>query len=239
MLGIVDTGAGIVKFADDVSIFGIDPDGQQAAAATLHHGVGGVVDDVQIDLLHLMRIGDHRRQGGMKISLDHDVVDLQIVIAQGDGIFDNVAQIDMRFMGLVLAGKRQQILHDSLGPLGLLVKFPHIIGAALFQLLHFQKLRVADDGGQRIIQFVSNARDQLADGRHLLALQKLFLGAAQVLIRFSGFVVELDFLNGGGKLATNADQYALVGGAEFALRPAAGAQQTQNFFLAPQDHPEP
>src|SRR5207302_3290269 len=60
VLGIVDTGAGIVKFADDVSIFGIDPDGQQAAATTLHHGVGGVVDDVQIDLLQLMRIGDHR-----------------------------------------------------------------------------------------------------------------------------------------------------------------------------------
>jgi len=49
-------------------------------------------------------------------------------------------------------------------------------------------LAVTENCRQRIIELVGYTRDELANGSHLLALQKLFLGQSQTLIsvlRFS------------------------------------------------------
>ena len=55
--------------------------------------------------------------------------------------------------------------------LSLLEELSDEIGGALAEAFAFEQLGVAENRRQRVIQLVSDAGDQLADGRHLLTLQ--------------------------------------------------------------------
>ena len=95
-------------------------------------------------------------------------------------------------------------------PLRLLEQFADVILRARVQAFGLEQLRVAQDRGQRIVQFVRDAGNQLADGRHLFALQQLFLRLAQIFVSAAGFFVEADLFDGGGQLPADGDQQVLV-----------------------------
>ncbi len=59
------------------------------------------------------------------LALDLDVVYLQIVIAQRQGLVQHPADIHLLLLRLALAGKRQQVLHHAVGALRLLEEFAH------------------------------------------------------------------------------------------------------------------
>ena len=80
---------------------------------------------------------------------------------------------------------------------------------------------------------MGHAGNQLAHRRHLFALQQLLLGAAQIFVGPSGFVVELNTVNGSGKLPAHGDHYAFIRRAEFVNGAAAGAENAKDLFLAP------
>ena len=95
---------------------------------------------------------------------------------------------DRRALGLVLAREAEQALHDVMSPLRLFVKFFDVIGASRFvSSSDLQQLAIAQNRGERIIQLVSNAGNELSHGCHLFALQELLLRAPQALVGVAGF----------------------------------------------------
>ena len=93
---------------------------QLAFAPGFKNGIDGIVDDVQENLLDLMRVGDdHRRLGG-QVAVDIDVVDLEIVVAQGQGFVEHFADVDFVALRLALAREGKQVLHYAVRALRLL-----------------------------------------------------------------------------------------------------------------------
>ncbi len=176
---------------------------------------------------------------GLDFALDLDVVDLQIVVAQGQSFIQHLADIHLLLLRLALAGERQQVLHHAMSALRLLEEFADEVGGAVRQPFAFQQLGIAQNRGQRIVQFVRYSGDQLSDRRHLFALQQLLLGVAQVFVGAAGFFVEPDFLDGGGQLPADRDQQTLVVAGVLAALPAADTHNADGFVFAPQQHPDP
>ena len=82
----------------------------------------------------------------------------------------------------MLAREAQQILHDAMSALRLLVKLFGVFDSLRAHLAAgAEQLAVAENGGERIVEFVSDAGNQLSDGGHFFAVQKLFLSAAKVV----------------------------------------------------------
>ena len=85
-----------------------------------------------------------------------------------------------------------------MGALGLFEKFAHEVRSPLGQAFAFQELGVTENRGQRIVQLMRYARNQLSHCRHLFTLQQLLLSATQVFISAASLFVKTDFLDSGG-----------------------------------------
>ena len=81
----------------------------------------------------------------------------------------------------MFAGKDKQILDDFRRPFSLRVDLLKILVALLRQsLVAQQQLGVATDARERVVQFVGDARDQLADSREFFRLNELLFKLATV-----------------------------------------------------------
>src|SRR6185437_1478853 len=156
-----------------------------------------------------------------------------------NGVFNNTAEINLNTLGLVLARKGKQVLHDALGALRLLVQLGNKFFHPRFKLFAFQKLSVSQNSSERVIKLVGHSGDQLTHRRHLLALKELFLGAPEIFIGFLGFIVELNLFDGGGELPANGNHDAFFRARKLPGGTAAGGQYPEHFFFTPQDHPHP
>ena len=84
-----------------------------------------------------------------------------------------------------LAGKAEQVLHDLLGALRFLQNHAQIAARAFGDLgIFHQQVGESEDGGERIVDFVGDAGDQLSDGRHFFGVHQL--GAQHRRIRDVG-----------------------------------------------------
>ena len=88
-----------------------------------------------------------------------NVVYFQVVVAQGQSFVEHLANVDMLFLRLALAGEGQQALHHAMRALRLLEEFADEVGGAVAQAFAFEKLGVAENRGQRIVEFVRDAGD--------------------------------------------------------------------------------
>ena len=77
------------------------------------------------------------------------------------------------------------------------------------------------------------------DGRHLFALQKLFLRFAEIFVGAAGFFVEPDFFDGGGELAADGDQQVFVVAGIFVAQLVAQAHDADWIVFAPEKDPDP
>ena len=171
LAGLFDSRPGILKFREHIAIFCGHANFQAAALPGFQHGVDGIIDDVEEYLLELMRVGGHGRKVGVNLLLQLYVIYPQIVVTQREGFLENFANVYLLFLRLALPGKRKQVLHYPMRPLSLLEELSDEIGGALAEAFAFEQLGVAENRRQRVVQLVSDAGDQLADGRHLLTLQ--------------------------------------------------------------------
>src|SRR6185437_5465079 len=105
MFGIENAWAGIMKRSNHMAVVSKNANSQPAAASAIKHGISSIIDNVEIDLLKLMRISHYRRQHRLKIPFYCDVVYLQVVVAQCDGIFQHAAQVNMHPSWSMLPGK--------------------------------------------------------------------------------------------------------------------------------------
>ena len=110
-----------------------------------------------------------------EIAIDRYVLDSQFVAAQRQGAFDDFVDVDAAALGLVLPREVEEIFHDAPRALRFVVDLLGLRELAGLQSVTQQELRVPHDGGERIVQFVRDAGDQLAESGHFFRLQHLRL----------------------------------------------------------------
>src|SRR5437879_13348786 len=118
-----------------------------------------------------MRVGHGVRQRFVVFAPYVDAADAQLVTAQLQGIVEDVVDGGRDLLGFVLACEGQQVLYDATGAAGLAVD--RFSGRALVggePLFGEQQLGERRDAGERVIELVRDARDQLSDRRHLFRL---------------------------------------------------------------------
>ena len=172
MIGL-DAGAVVLDADPDTRGRPAGRDAQHALAVRLGHRLLGVDDDVQDDLLQLVRIGQGLRQVLREIGLHLDVAHAHLVGAQLERGLDDAVDRRHDALGLVLAGEGQEVLHDAGRPLGLVADALQGTRERRLLVLLQEELREPGDAGQRVVQLVRHARHQAADRRHLLVLQQL------------------------------------------------------------------
>ena len=101
------------------------------------------------------------------------------------------------------------------------------------EFVGFQKLAVAENRRQRIVQFVCDAGNQLTDGDHLLALQELLLRAAQRLVGFARLFEQQRFVDGGGDLIADGGEQIQFGRREIARLAIPDNEDSHNAILRP------
>ena len=123
-----------------------------------------------------------------------------------------------------------------MGALGLFIDFFEVVaGARARDFFRFEKLAVAEDGGEGIIELVGYAGNQLADGGHFFALEELFLGAAEIFIGFASLLEEERFVDRGGDLIGDGGEEAQFRGGKFALGAGADDEGAHDAVFGPQD----
>src|SRR5262249_56169995 len=92
-----------------------------AACGSVQDGVHGVVEDVEKDLLQLVEVGVNLGQVGIEVAVNGDVIQLQIVFAKRQRLFEHPVDLHGASLRLVLARKTQQVLNDAVISLSLLI----------------------------------------------------------------------------------------------------------------------
>ena len=159
------------------------PHDEDAAAVGRQHGLFGVDDQVEQDLLDLMAVGEYLRQAGGERVDDGDVGDALLVGAQGQRFADHEIHVDHRARRLALAGEGQQVPHD---PRRALRFAEDRLEPAADRVLERGALRQAfgpaQNGRERVVQLVRDARDRLAERGHLLGLEQLVKDVAGLIV---------------------------------------------------------
>ena len=136
-------------------------------------------------MLKLIAVGEQLRQSGGERLDDLDVADALLVCAERQRLAYDGVDIDHGARRLALAREGQEVADDAGGALGFAEdRFEAAADGGVERCALGQPLRPAEDRGERIVQLVRDARNRLAERRHLLGLQQLVVDVA-------GLVVEL------------------------------------------------
>src|ERR1043166_3504788 len=148
----------------------------QAGTPGRLHGVIRLVQDIQEHLLQLVRIADQIRQALIEFLHNLHAVIGKVIRAQGDGLAQNVVDLERLALRRALAGKTQQVLHDLLGALRLFQDHLQILAGAArdFRILH-EQVGKSHDGRERVVDLMGHAGDKLADGSHFFRVHQLGL----------------------------------------------------------------
>ena len=179
--------AGITHLQGHVAPRGERQGGQQAAVVGLVHrleagpdrdeatdlvpdGLGGVGHQIHDELLHLRRIRGNVRQPGREVIPHHRLL--------GDGHCEELGhlqhqavQIHIDDLQMALPRIGQQLPGQVRGPQRGLLDLVQIgQGRALRRELHRPQIRVAQDGGEQVVEVVGDAAGQDAETLQLLGL---------------------------------------------------------------------
>src|SRR3970040_1025675 len=170
-----DAHAAIVDLDFDDRIAGHGPNLEHAA---IGHGIFGVQEKVQKDLLELAVVAVDGRQFRLQILEHADAAGLELVIEQQEGIFDHPVEVDFGELRARGAGEAEQVIDDLRSAEGLLDDLfnqlqPRVVAIHLLG----QHLDVVGNHRQRGIDLVGHARSQQADGGQLFRLHQLLLEA--------------------------------------------------------------
>ena len=167
-----------------MSLVGVVPgaDDERAAAVGGEHRLLGVDDEVEQDLLELVRVGEHLRQAGGKRGQHGDVRDALFVGAQRERLADDVIEIDHRARGVTLAREGEEVAHDAGRALRLAEDDVQAAPRRIVHLALRQPLGPREDRRERVVQLVGDAGDRLAERGHLLGLQQLVIEVARLVV---------------------------------------------------------
>src|SRR5882757_9256900 len=138
----------------------------------LLYRVIGVIENVQENLLQLLRIAEGRRQILIEFLNDFYSVTDEIVTSELDGLPQYVIDLYQFALYRTLPREAQQILHDVLGALRFLQDDLQIFARVFGDLRVLEKeIGEAKNRRQRVIDLVGHAGNQAADGCHFFRVR--------------------------------------------------------------------
>jgi transposase len=141
--------------------------------APRRHRIARVDHKVHDYLLELPFVGPDRQKIGIVIERQPDFFSDEPVQEMGQ-IRERVAQIKHLGAQILLAGKRQKLAHQSGRAIGILMDLDQIgIVLILAVMAEKKQIAVARNHGKKIVEIMGNPASELADGLHLLTLNKL------------------------------------------------------------------
>ena len=169
----------VVRDADGDAIrlaLGDDLNASASVGTSARDRLGGVVDDVHEYLLDLVRVDLDFRQARLELERQLDAGREQLIPEQlMRGLENRPDRLQLAFAFLA-AREREQVAYDRRGALRFLTNHCQRLGQPRWHVGRLaQEVGKTDDGGERIVQVVRDARDELTDRRHLFRLQQLLL----------------------------------------------------------------
>ncbi len=141
------------------------------ALSGILHGIVGVIENIQENLLQLLRVAEGWGEIFVEVLGHFDAVAGEIIAAKLDGLTQDIVDVNEFALNGALAGETQQVLHDVFGALGLVQDDLEILaGVVGYRGILEQQVGEAKNGGERIIDLVGHAGNQAADGGHLFRM---------------------------------------------------------------------
>ena len=132
-----------------------------ARLANFTNGLFGIADKIEEDLNELVGVASDGRKTWERAEVDFDAVAAKGMLVQLEGAVDNVVEVEHLLLWGSGAREFQEVLHDAGGAAGLTVShFELALGALVDALAIAQQFANAENGGERIIQLVSNTGDR-------------------------------------------------------------------------------
>ena len=174
MLGL-DAGAVVLKFDRHPALRRTRPNDNAAFGLKRFDGLPRVPQDVDEDLLELVRIGHDRRQAGSELLHDRDITRAKVVGHDLEYFLDDSVQRHQLAFRRLLTGEAQQAVHDLVATVSTLGDALEVALRLFVGLGALQQLRKTDDRREGVVELVRHAGHELADRREFLALDQLLL----------------------------------------------------------------
>ena len=177
-------GAVVVDLENDRVAIGVVPRAHDERAAPVRgdHRLFGVDDQIQQDLLALVRVGEHLRQSRGQRLEDVDVAQALLVRAQGQRLAHDLVEVHHRARRVPLAREGEEVADDLRGAFGLaqdrFEAAPRLIVHAALR----QALGPGQDRRERVVQLVRDTGNRLAERGELFRLQQLVIEVAGLVL---------------------------------------------------------
>src|SRR4030042_223925 len=157
LLDLLRDAAAVIAYGDQ-DCLPLDTAGQNQLAFAMSgpHGRFGIDDQVQQDLLELLRVSHRGWKLGIQLQPDTDVPGPQRVGAQGQGGAHQLVQVNRRSLRFLLPGESEQSLNDAGHALGGAYDLRYGFVRSHRQRLQAKYFAVADDRRQRVVDLVGD-----------------------------------------------------------------------------------
>src|SRR5690349_4165969 len=179
-----DADAVVLKGDDDAVAAAAGANLEAAGLADFADGLLGVGDEIQEDLDELVGVTQDAGKTSVGEKVHFDVVAAQGVFVKLERALDEIVDVEKLLLRRTGTREFEQVLHDARGAAGLAmgeIELAHegFVLASLASALA-KKFGDAEDGGERVVQFVGDAGEHLAHGGEFLGLDELLFEALEV-----------------------------------------------------------
>src|SRR5712672_1021192 len=138
-------------------------------------GMARIADQVHQHLLQLPRITIDEGQHRIEIEFHSDILGCGAKTLKFESASDNLIKRNPTSLGTRVPGREQELAQDSAGALRFLENLARLVRAAKRIAAQKKALRVTEDAGKRVAEFVSDAGDHLAEFGEFFCLQQFGL----------------------------------------------------------------
>src|SRR5215472_2739837 len=154
---------------------------EAAGLANFADGLFRVGDQVEKNLDKLVSVAEDAGQVGIRAEIDIDIVAAQRVLVQLKGALDQIVDVEKLLLGRSGTRELQKVLDDACGAAGLAMgEIELALEGLIGRRALAQEFGDPQDGRERVIQLVCDAREHLAHGGKLFRLNELFFEALDV-----------------------------------------------------------
>src|ERR1700722_8862898 len=145
-----------------------------ARGARFANRLFGIANQIQENLNQLIRVTDNEGETRHRLELNFDIVAAEGMILELQRAVNDHVEIQGLFLRGGRTRKFEEILDDGGGAASLAVgHFELPLGVVVHALALAEKFAGSKDGGERIVQFVSNTGEHLAHCSELFGLDEL------------------------------------------------------------------
>jgi hypothetical protein len=173
-----DTGAVIPNGGKDAGGQLAEANVDVAGGMGFADGLLGVADEIQENLNELVGVANGGRQARGGVKLDLNLVTAERMFVELESAIDDGVEIEGFFLRRGRARKFKQVLHDAGGATGLAMGHLELAARVVVDAGAIaEKFAGAKNGGERIVQFVSDTGEHLAHGGEFFGLDELLFEA--------------------------------------------------------------